>query len=73
MSKDSLLNDYVYLIAELPLRPPILLESQKELLLIMGVKSFYLSISLWLRNIMLKEALLPEAYEGHCTVLPTSR
>lgn len=64
MKTDYTLAYYVYLIAELPPRPPILFDSQDEIALMDIERSFYKVISLWLRNIVLAEPLSPEAYRG---------
>lgn len=57
------LEDYVYAIAFLPFNPGILLETENEKRLWSAISRSHQSLSLWLRHLLLGEALQPEAYQ----------
>lgn len=64
MKADVMLADYVYSIAELPKLPQVCLTTPAELAIVRAEVSSWKEISLWLQNLVLYEALAPEAYEG---------
>jgi hypothetical protein len=64
MKADFMLAEYVYLIASLPKLPPVHLTTQTELAIVRAEIDSWKVISLWLRNLILFEALSPEAYRG---------
>lgn len=57
------LAKFIYVLRDLPFLPPILLDSDAEREVFAITKHKYQSASLWLRHILLGEALQPEAYE----------
>lgn len=59
-----MLADYVYLIANLPELPQVCLTTPAELTIVRVEANSWKAISLWLRNLVLFEALAPEAYTG---------
>lgn len=62
MAKDFMLINYVYLLAELPEHPGILLVTDNEKRFLKGARCRYKAISLWLRHLLLGEVLAEEAF-----------
>lgn len=57
MAVDFMLANYVYQLAKLPEHPPILLTTSNEKQIFQGAKFRYKALSLWLRHLLLGEAL----------------
>lgn len=64
MKTDFMLAQYIDLIAYLPELPPVQLTTKAELAIVRAEAESWKAISLWLRNLVLFEALSPEAYTG---------
>lgn len=62
MAKDFMLINYVYLLAELPEHPGILLTTDNEKQIFTGARHRYKAISLWLRHLLLGEVLAEKAF-----------
>lgn len=62
MSRNPVLANYVYKLAELPPQPPVILETPEQQTLLNLNKTNWQAISLWLRHLLLGEALAEEAY-----------
>lgn len=64
MKADIMLANYVYSIADLPDLPQVHLTTPAERAIVRAEANSWKAISLWLRNLLLFEALAPEAYTG---------